>query len=357
MNEMINKLEKYLKESLSNPSFQSQHLSGAGATYEFEQKLKQYYSKNFVIPFSNCTTALLSLCVSLNLKKRDIITSPLNWGGSISPFLLFENKIIFSPVENHTLNLDPLVLSTSLTPGTKAVLSVDYNGTPADSKTIKDFCSTNNLIYISDSAQSFGAFRDNKPGGYFADYIVLSFGPGKSLFGGEGGAILTDDENIYEKIIWLTQHPLRQKKIFGPTSFNEYSPINGRLNPLSAIILNELFYEFLKKLEALQIDSFELMNQMGMNGFIQVPIQISQYNNSTYFKHQYAINANVEMKEINNFLAKLDFNYWAEPYVPNFAPMDKVFKKQFKNNFSNSAFGKDMNHLKFLHLRKIKEGK
>lgn len=106
-------------------------------------------------------------------------------------------------------------MSTSLTPGTKAVLSVDYNGTPADSKTIKDFCSTNNLIYISDSAQSFGAFRDNKPGGYFADYIVLSFGPGKSLFGGEGGAILTDDENIYEKIIWLTQHPLRQKKTFG----------------------------------------------------------------------------------------------------------------------------------------------
>lgn len=122
-------------------------------------------------------------------------------------------------------------------------------------------------------------------------------------------------------------------------------------------MLNELFYDFLKKLEALQIDSFELMNQMGMNGFIQVPLQISQYNNSTYFKHQYALNPNVEMKEINNFLAKLDFNYWAEPYVPKFAPMDKVFKKQFKNNFSNSAFGKDMNHLKFLHLRKIKEGK
>ena len=119
MNKMTSKLEEYIKGSLVNLSLQNQHLSGAGATYEFEQKLKKYYSKKFVISFSNCTTAMLSLCVSLNLQNKDMITSPLNWGGSISPFLLFDNKIIFSAVENDSFNLDPLKLSTPLTFQTK----------------------------------------------------------------------------------------------------------------------------------------------------------------------------------------------------------------------------------------------
>ncbi|MBK6771222.1 MAG: DegT/DnrJ/EryC1/StrS aminotransferase family protein [Ignavibacteria bacterium] len=350
---MTSKLEEYIKGSLVNLSLQNQHLSGAGATYEFEQKLKKYYSKKFVITFSNCTTALLSLCVSLNLKNKDIITSPLNWGGSISPFLLFDNKIIFSAVENISFNLDPLKLSTSLTPGTRAVLSVDYNGTPADSKSIRDFCHKNDLVYISDSAQSFGAFRDNKPAGFFADFIVLSFGPGKSLFGGEGGAILTDNESTYENIIWLTQHPLRHKKTFGPESFNEYSPINGRLNPLSAIMLNVLFYDYIKKIKTHQINSFEFMYLLNKNELIQLPKQLLKFNNSAYFKQQCSLLKNVKIKDVNNFLNKHSFKYQADRFVPNIIPLDKIFKKQFRNKFfSNNSLFKDIKCTEFVELKK-----
>ncbi len=140
MKNVIHKFEKYLTSSLNNLSLQNQHLSGAGATFEFEEKLKKYYSKKFVITFCNCSTALLALCNVLNLNKKEIITTPLNWGGSLSPFLMFGNKILFSSIKKLSFNLNPIKLSELLTRKTNAVLSVDYNGTPADSKAISNFC-------------------------------------------------------------------------------------------------------------------------------------------------------------------------------------------------------------------------
>ncbi len=181
MKNVIHKFEKYLTSSLNNLSLQNQHLSGAGATFEFEEKLKKYYSKKFVITFCNCSTALLALCNVLNLNKKEIITTPLNWGGSLSPFLMFGNKILFSSIKKLSFNLNPIKLSELLTRKTNAVLSVDYNGTPADSKAISNFCKSNGLWYISDSAQSFGAFRDSKPAGFYADFITISFGCKRSI--------------------------------------------------------------------------------------------------------------------------------------------------------------------------------
>jgi len=354
MIKLTDKFNNYIKGCIKNPISQNQHLSGTGATYEFEEKLIKYYSKKYAVTFSNCTTAMLTLCISLNLKNKEVITSPLNWGGSLSPIPLSGGKVVFSSIDSDSLNLDPNKLSGLLTPKTKAVLSVDYNGLPADSKTIKYFCKSNNLVYISDSAQSLGAFRNNKPAGFFADFIVISFGPGKSLFGGEGGAILTDDEKMYEKLVWYSQHPLRQKKTFGPENFNEYSPINGRLNPLSAIMLNEMFYVYLEKIKTHQINSFELMCMLNKKEFIKSPKQISEFNFSTFFKHQYSLFKNVKINEINQFLFNHKLKYQAERFIPNIIPLDENFIKQFKNKYSsNNLLFKNINHSNFIELKKI----
>lgn len=351
MNNLADKFDKYFNDCLKNPLSQFQHLSGSGATYELEQKLKKHYSKKYAVTFSNCTTAMLTLCHSLNLKNKEVITTPLNWGGSISPIIFSGSKIIFSSIDQKSLNLNPSYLVNSLSSKTKAVLSVDYNGIPADSKQIKEFCKSNNLYYISDSAQSFGATRDQRPAGYFADFIVLSFGPGKSLFGGEGGAILTNDQEVYEKLIWYSQHPLRQKKTFGPDTYNEYTPINGRLNPLSALMLNELFYDYLEKIKTHQIRSYELLYLLRKNKFIHLPKQISQYNNSTYFKLQYLLFKNIKIKNINDFLKNNNFNFEATQYKPNLIPLDKMFIRQFKNKYlSNKSYIKNLLHLDYISL-------
>jgi len=351
MIKLTDKFNNYIKGCIKNPISQNQHLSGTGATYEFEEKLIKYYSKKHAVTFSNCTTAMLTLYHSLNFKNKEVITTPLNWGGSISPIIFSGSKIIFSSIDQKSLNLNPSDLVNSLSSKTKAVLSVDYNGIPADSKQIKEFCKSNNLYYISDSAQSFGAFRDQRPAGYFADFIVLSFGPGKSLFGGEGGAILTDNEEIYEKIIWFSQHPYRQKSTFGPDTYNEYLPFNGRLNPLSAIMLNNLFYVYLKRIKTKQVKTFELLNLLRKNKFIHLPKQIAQYNNSAYFKLQYLLFKSIKIEDINDFLKNNNFNFQATQYKPNLIPLDKSFVRQFKNKYhSNKSYLKNLLHFDYISL-------
>lgn len=336
MKSLLKQFENYMEGCVSQPSNQREHLAGAGATYNFEQKLCNYYSKKYAVTFCNATTGLLALSVAMEIKKGEILTTPFTWGGSISSFLFCGGKIVFGAVENDTLNLDPNKLLAALSSKTKVVLSTDFNGVPANSKAIKDFCTEHGLLYISDSAQSLGATRDGTAAGFFADATVLSFSPGKSFFGGEGGAILTDDSNLYEKLIWVSQHPARQKKYFGLSGYNEYSPVNGRINPLAAIVLNELFEDYQNKIFAYQAKCFDVVAQLSKQGLIVVPQQLIEPNNSTYFNLQFRIPEKVKIIKIDFYLKNKALPFVAETVKPNCIPFDKTFRKQFAKKFSVS---------------------
>lgn len=333
----INKaLADYIADCVSLPSIQMQHLSGAGATYQLEQKLCNHFSKRYAVAFCNATSALLALAVAMEIKRGEIISTPFTWGGSVSPFLLFGSKIVFGAVEDDTYNLDPNKLLAALSSNTKLVLSTDFNGIPANSKAIRDFCNQHGLFYISDSAQSFGAAREGCPAGFFADATVLSFSPGKSFYCGEGGAIITDNAELYEKLIWYSQHPARQKKSFGLSGYNEYSPLNGRLNPLAAILLNEMFEKYKKKTVAYQLQCFDVVCQLKNEGLLIVPEQLQEANGSTYFNLMFMISEKVKVNEIEFYLKTNRLPFQVEMVKPNCIPFDKSFRSQFVKRFSVS---------------------
>lgn len=332
----INGLQGYIEGCFQQPSMQRQHLSGAGATHFFEEQLRVYYKKKYAITFCNATIALQALCIAMDLNNTEILTSPINWGGSISPFLLHRNKLRFTSFDPVSLNLFLSDLFSAITQKTKAVLSVDFNGTPVNSEAIKTFCSQNNLIYISDSAQSLGSFFNDKPAGYYADAIVLSFSPGKSFFAGEGGAVLTDDDNIYEKLLWYSQHPSRQKTVFGLSNYNDYAPINGRMNPLSAIFLNETFKDTFNALKEHQIKIFQLIKQLQANNLIEETPHIPTPSASTFFGIMLQLRKTSSIMQINEFLKLLNQPFFAYEYFPKLIPFEASFRKQFKRRFSCS---------------------
>lgn len=332
----IESLNKYIEDCFQQPSMQHQHVSGSGATYFLEEKLRNYYCKKFAITFSNATTALQAVCIALELHDTEILTTPLNWGGSISPFLLHRNKLRFTSFDPVSLNLSLCDLPSAITPKTKALLSVDYNGTPVDSKAIKSFCSQKNLIYISDSAQSLGSFLNNKPAGYFADAIVLSFSPGKSFFAGEGGAVITDDDTIFEKILWSSQHPSRQKTVFGLSNYNDYAPINGRMNPLSAILLNETFEDTISALKEYQAKCFQLLRQLQENNLIEATPHIPSPSASTFFGFSLQLKESACLMQVNEFLKNIQQLFNPIEYFPRLIPFDTSFRNQFNGNFSCS---------------------
>lgn len=331
---VTNLLQAYLEGCLNDPSLQHQHLSGAGPIYLLERRLQNYYNKRFAIVFPSATAALQTLSLALDLKNAELITSPINWGGSISPFLLHGDKICFASYDPVTLNLSVRDLPLARTSRTQALLSVDYNGMPADSWSIKQFCEQHDIFYISDSAQSLGAFRDGHPAGYFADAIVLSFSPAKSLFAGEGGAVLTDDENIYQKVIWISQHPSRQKAVLGLSNYNAYAPINGRMNPLAAILLNATFDHAIASLKKYQEICFALIQELAAAGLVVMPECINKPDASTFFNISLELNPSVSIEMANLFLKQQNYPFVARETSVRLIPFDPSFIRQFKGRFS-----------------------
>lgn len=342
----ITTLQEYIEGCLQQPSMQHQHLSGAGPTYFLEEKLRTYYGKKYAVTFSNATTALQTLCVAMGLNNSEILTSPINWGGSVSPFLFHRNKLRFTSFDPVSLNMSLGDLPSAITQKTKALLSVDFNGTPVDSEAVKTFCSQNNLIYISDSAQSLGSFFNHKPAGYYANAIVLSFSSGKSFFAGEGGAIITDDDTIFEKLIWFSQHPSRQKTVFGLSNFNDYAPINGRMNPLSSILLNEKFEDTLNALKKYQTKCFRLIRQLQANNLIEETPHIPAPSASTFFGFSLELNESSSLKQVNEFLKLHNQPFFADEYTPRVIPFESSFRKQFRGRFSFSNALSEQNNIK-----------
>jgi len=331
---VLESMQAYMSGCLADPSLQHQHLAGAGPIHTLERKLQDFYQKEFAVLFSSATAALQTLALALDLKNAELITSPINWGGSIAPFLLHGNKIRFTSYDPLTLNLSVNELLSAKTSSTRVVLSVDYNGTPADSRAIKQFCEQHNLTYISDSAQSLGAFRDGHPAGFFADAIVLSFSPGKSIFVGEGGAVLTDDEKIYQKVLWFSQHPSRQKTVGGLSYYNEYAPINGRINPLAAVMLNETFGHSLARLKRYQHICLEMIQYLVQAGLVVSPRLIDRPEASTFFKICLELNPSVNVEMVNSFLKKQMHPFSTRAASVRLIPFDLSFIGQFKGRFS-----------------------
>ncbi len=332
----IASLVEYIDGCYSQPSSQHTHLTGAGAIFLLEKRLCDYYNKKYCVAFCNATTAMQAVCLAMDLHDTEILTTPINWGGSIAPFLLHRDKLRFTSFDSVSLNMDVRDLPSAITDKTKALISVDYNGTPADSKAIKGFCSEHDLKYISDSAQSFGAFRDEKPAGYFADAIILSFSPGKSLFGFEGGAVITDDEKLYEELIWYSQHPSKQKTVFGINNYNEYAPLNGRMNPLSAIFLNETFESSMAALKIYQEKCFQLLSQLQTKNLVEATPHISCPESSTFFSFSLQLKASVSLQQVTDFLNEQNQPFTGVSSIEKVIPFDSSFRKQFRGKFSCS---------------------
>ncbi len=309
------------------------HLIGIGAVEQLEKKLKEFYRVKYALCFSNATNALTTAAFALGIVETDVITTPLSYGASVSGLLHLGNRLIFSDVdkETNTLCLLPDAIEKRVTENTRAVLAVDYGGVPHNMYRLREICNTYGLKYIADASQSFGAFLINQPAGRMADVSVISFTVGKTLFAGEGAAILTDDHDLYDKIIWYSQHPYRQKKEIGLGACNEFSFINGRISPLSAILANETFEDSLERLKKKQILYLNLIHQLNQSG-ITKPLDFEEKNIlPAFFKLYLGWLGRREKKKLANFLYQTGYGCIITPLEPIYK--NQNFLLQFPGQF------------------------
>lgn len=170
---------------------------------KFEQLVCEKFNIKYAVAVSNGTAALHCAMIALNLNKEDeIIVTCLSFAASSNCVLYCGAKPIFCDIEEGTMNIDPNKIEALITSHTKALIVVDFAGQLCDYSKIKGICNKYNLVLIRDAAHSFGIQEE----GNVSDLTTFSFHPVKNITTGEGGMIVTNNPEYYDKLKMARNH-------------------------------------------------------------------------------------------------------------------------------------------------------
>jgi UDP-4-amino-4,6-dideoxy-N-acetyl-beta-L-altrosamine transaminase len=174
---------------------------------EFEKKVAEYCGAKYAVAVSSGTAALHAACAVAGISNGDeAITTPITFVATANAVVYCGGKPVFADIREDTLNIDPAEIRKNLSSNTKAILPVDFAGHPADLDEIRAIAEEKRLIVIEDACHALGAEYKGHKIGSLADMTIFSFHPVKHITTGEGGMILTNSEDFYEKLKIFRYH-------------------------------------------------------------------------------------------------------------------------------------------------------
>ncbi|WP_154569514.1 UDP-4-amino-4,6-dideoxy-N-acetyl-beta-L-altrosamine transaminase [Helicobacter pylori] len=219
----------------------SKQLTQGKRSLLFEEALCEFLGVKHALVFNSATSALLTLYRNFsdfNADCNEIITTPISFVATANMLLESGYKPVFAEIKNDG-NIDELALEKLINEKTKAIVSVDYAGKSVEIGSIQKLCKRHSLSFLSDSSHALGSEYQNKKVGGFALASVFSFHAIKPITAAEGGAVVTNDSELHEKMKWFRSHGMIKKDFFE----GEVKSIghNFRLNEIqSALGLSQL---------------------------------------------------------------------------------------------------------------------
>lgn len=182
-------------------------LTTGTVTKEFEEKFSHYLGTNYAVGVMSCTHAL-ELCLRyFNIGVGDeVITTPLSFVATANAIEYVGAKPVFVDVEWTTANIDPLLIEAAITPKTKAIIPVHLYGQMCNMPAIKAIADKHGLIVIEDAAHCIEGEYQGVKSGTLSHASCYSFYATKNITSGEGGAIATNDEDMYKWLIQARSH-------------------------------------------------------------------------------------------------------------------------------------------------------
>ncbi len=185
----------------------SDYLTCGPKIAELERKLCELTGAKYAVACSNGTAALHIAALAAGVGEGDeVITTPITFAASANCALYCGARPVFADIDPETYNIDPKKVEEAITPRTKAVVAVDYTGQSADLAPLLKICREHNLLLIEDGAHVIGTKYQGQMNGSIADMTMFSFHPVKTVTGGEGGVILTNEEALYKKLLLFRSH-------------------------------------------------------------------------------------------------------------------------------------------------------
>lgn len=174
---------------------------------ELEKRLCELTGAKYAVAVSNGTAALHIACQAAGVTAGDeVVTTPITFAASANCALYCGATPVFADINEKTYNIDPASVAKKITEKTKAVVAVDYTGQAAELAPLLKLCRENGAVLIEDAAHSIGTKYGGKPVGSIADLTTFSFHPVKTVTGGEGGAVLTNNAEYYKKLLLYRSH-------------------------------------------------------------------------------------------------------------------------------------------------------
>ena len=216
---------------------------------ELERRLCEVTGAKYAVACSSDTAALHIACLAAGVAEGDeVITTPITFAASANCALYCGARPVFADIDPETYNIDPEKVAQAVSPKTKAVMAVDYTGQSAKLDELLEICRKNGLTLIEDGAHVIGTRYRGRPNGSIADMTTFSFHPVKTVTGGEGGAVTTNDESLYRKLLLYRSHGItRAEELMenvpdGPWYYEQVAlGYNYRLTDIqAALIISQL---------------------------------------------------------------------------------------------------------------------
>lgn len=272
---------------------------------EFENKLKEYVGVDYCLTLNSGTSALHASLLSYNLGNNDEILVPsFSFIATANSVLFVNAKPVFVDIEEDTFGIDSELISQKISKKSKAIIPMDYGGQSCKIHDIKEKSDNHNLILIEDAAESLGSKIKGRKVGSISDIAIFSFCGNKVLTTGEGGAIVTNSKEKYEKIKLIRSHGrIDQGNYFSNPYVSDYFEVgyNWRMSTLTASLgLSQL--NKLDKIINMRKNNAEYISSR-ISKWHQIKIPKSTLDNENIFQMYTIRLLNQDMRnELQNFL-------------------------------------------------------
>ncbi|MBI5206389.1 MAG: UDP-4-amino-4,6-dideoxy-N-acetyl-beta-L-altrosamine transaminase [Candidatus Firestonebacteria bacterium] len=261
---------------------------------EFEKKLSEYCGAKYAVVFNSGTSSLHGAYFASGLAEGDeFITTPNTFIATSNVGLYLNAVPVFVDIESDTGNINASLIEQKITNKTKLIIPVHFAGHPVELEKIYNLANRYNIKVIEDACHAQGAkYKDEIIGNCkYSDMAVFSFHPAKHITTGEGGAVLTNSKDYYEKLLMFRTHGITREHFFSKPDGLWYYEMqdlgyNYRLTDIQAA----LGISQLKKLDGFvkrRRDISEIYNKIfDKNSCFDIPVE-KEYAYSSY--HLYTI--------------------------------------------------------------------
>lgn len=192
----------------------SSHLTQGAKVEEFEEAIARYVGVRYCITFNSATSALHAAYASAGIGENDeIITTPISFVATSNMAIALGAKPVFCDVKMDG-NIDETLIEALITPRTKAIVPVDFAGKPIAFEAINTVAKKHGLLIIEDASHALGSDINGQKIGSFADMTIFSFHAIKPITTGEGGAVVTDNEEFAQKLRLFRSHGIVKKQLW-----------------------------------------------------------------------------------------------------------------------------------------------